>query len=69
MSSDEEDHNGRRPFTEGELIRYKKEKRKQRKEKLIESLEKKHKRSLLEEEYETKRKEATQTEDQVLYIL
>jgi hypothetical protein len=65
MSSEEEDFNGRRPFTEGELIRYKKEKRKQRKEKLVQSLEKKRKRSLLEEEYEAKRKKAIEVDIQV----
>jgi len=65
MSSEEEDYNGRKPFTEGELIRFKREKRKQRKEKLIESLEKKRKNASFQEEYDIKRKEALEKEKQV----
>ena len=67
MDSDEEvSVNGRRELSESELIRYKKDKRKLKHEKLLKSLDKKRKIDMLETEYEEQRKVAIQVSDQVM---
>ena len=66
MDTDEEVVvNGRRELSESELIRYKKDKRKLKHEKLLKSLDKKLKVDLLANEYEEQRKVAAQVSDQV----
>ncbi len=67
MDSDEEVvMNGRRELSESELIRYKKDKRKLKHEKLLKSLDKKRKIDMLETEYEEQRKVAMQVSDKVM---
>ena len=67
MDSDEEVVvNGRRELSESELIRYKKDKRKLKHEKLLKSLDKKRKIDMLETEYEEQRKVAIQVSDKVM---
>lgn len=64
MSSEEDVFNEKRHFSQGDVIRYKKEKRKLKNEKLIRSLEKKKKTELIEIQYEEQKKVAQELEDQ-----
>jgi hypothetical protein len=66
MDSDEEIVNGRRELSESELIRYKKDKRKLKQEKLLKSLDKKRK---IESQYEEHKQVAQQVSDQVGILL
>ena len=67
MDSDEDVVvNGRREQSESELIRFKKDKRKLKQEKLLKSLDKKLKIDLLANQYEEQRKVASQVSDQVI---
>ena len=62
MDSDEDIVNGRRELSESELIRYKKDKRKLKQEKLLKSLDKRRK---IESQYEEQKQVAQQVSDQV----